>query len=185
MKATQYSFPIDKRQGRLGKPDFSADASPPETKPNLLFLWLGFGSGRFRGAWRRGFGGGLNRVVLVVEFDDVLGYVHCVRGVDHGSLLRGVVENHRVAVLPRVLIQNCDEFAAEGVDQVLPRFLIVVARLRLFALKIAGQGIAFAREAVLLIIGESIRVGLQPRTDVLYLLLNVLKFRLPRRELGG
>ena len=96
----------------------------------------------------------LHRITLIVETNDILGDINLVRGENHRSLLRGVIQDDRVSIVLRIFIQDVHELPPDAVHDVLLGIVRVILKFLLLPLKRAGQLIAFAREPGLLLIAQ-------------------------------
>src|SRR5580704_10157930 len=96
----------------------------------------------------------LHRIILVVEPDNLLRDVDLVRRVDHRSLLRGSIEDNRVTIFLRVLVEHLHHLAADAVDDLLLSIVEIVLRLLLLALITASHLVAFARQPSLFLITQ-------------------------------
>src|ERR1700736_1220126 len=87
--------------------------------------------------WRSRFGcrsSRLHRITLVVETDNFLSNIDLVRGIDHRSLLRRSIEDKRVIIFLRILVEYFHHLAADAVYQFLLGIVEIVLRFLLLAL---------------------------------------------------
>src|ERR1700730_1145132 len=152
----------------------------PRLHPLRLRGWCGR-------VWRSRFGcrsSRLHRIILVVETDNFLSNIDLVRGIDHRSLLRRSIEDKRVIIFLRILVEYFHHLAADAVYQFLLGIVEIVLRFLLLALIRASHLVAFARQTSFFLVTQRCLSRAQSGLEFFDLLAHIVKFGLPGSELG-
>src|SRR5579883_459451 len=166
------------------------EQGPPDWRPRLKLAVslcaLRLCGGRClrggRGLCRRS-RGGLHRIGLVIEADNLLGDVNGVGGINDGRILRRRIEHGDIAVLAGVAVEHVHHLASNAIDNVALGGVYVFLHFVLLAIELLRQALALSLRASLLLIAPGVRIRGNLLTQIVDLLVEGFQLVLPRSEL--